>query len=309
MKITAVILNILLGLLFIFSGLTKILVIEPFEYKLVEAGFPWQASLLAARLIIGLEWTLGILLLTQSTLRKKTYIAVLVLLVVFSMQLAYAWLVKGDDSNCECFGELLPFSPLQGILKNLVLILLTALAARFYKPFRFRFARAGRILLALFLLTAFILPFVLNPMNYETSSHFYEKGERYKLGIDTLYHSESIAPPETDLRSGKHIVAFMSLSCPHCRVAAKKIRLMKEKNPALPFFAVLNGRPALEEAFFTDTRMSNIPWILYNERASFARMAGPALPAIYWLQNDTVVNESTHLDLNQQQIENWLAEP
>lgn len=308
MKITAIILNILLGLLFIFSGFTKILVIEPFEYKLVEAGFPWQASLLAARLIIGLEWALGLLLLTQNIFRKKTYFATLGLLLLFTLQLLYAWLIKGDTSNCECFGELLPFSPLQGILKNLVLMLLTALAAWFWKPFRFRFRKAGLILLVLALLSAFTLPFVLNPMNYETSSHFYEKGERYALGTDTLYHSESIAPPEVDLRRGKHIVAFMSLTCPHCRVAAKKIRLMKEQNPQLPFFVILNGRPALQETFFNDTRMTNVPYVLYNERASFARMAGPSLPAIYWLQNDTVVNESTHLDLNREQIEAWLQE-
>lgn len=308
MKITAIILNILLGLLFIFSGFTKILVIEPFEYKLVEAGFPWQASLLAARLIIGLEWALGLLLLTQNIFRKKTYFVTLGLLVLFTLQLLYAWLIKGDTSNCECFGELLPFSPLQGILKNLVLLLLTVLAAWFWKPFRFRFRKAGLILLVLALLTAFTLPFVLNPMNYETSSHFYEKGERYALGTDTLYHSESIAPPEVDLRRGKHIVAFMSLTCPHCRVAAKKIRLMKEQNPELPFFVVLNGRPALQETFFNDTRMTNVPYVLYNERASFARMAGPSLPAIYWLQNDTVLNSSTHLDLNREQIEAWLEE-
>jgi len=308
MKTAAIILNVLLGLVFIFSGISKILLIEPFEYKLVEAGIPWQASISAARLIIGLEWVLGILLITQSTFRKKTYYITLALLLGFTAQLLYAWLIKGDESNCECFGELLPFTPLQGILKNLVLILLTLLAVRFFRPFAFRFRKAGIIMLLLCVLTAFALPFVLNPMNYETSSHFYDKGERYKLGSDTLYHSESIAPPAVDITRGRHIVAFMSLSCPHCRVAAKKIKLMKDKNPKLPFFVVLNGRPALQDAFFEDTHMTNVPYVLYNERASFAKMAGPALPAIYWLQNDTVINESTHLDLNQQQIEAWLAE-
>lgn len=307
MKFLSIFLHILIGLLFIFSGYSKIILIEPFEYKLVEAGISWEFSLLLARLLIGLEWALGILLLFYWNFNKKVWMATLAILLIFSLQLLVQ-IAAGDTSNCGCFGELIPFTPAQALLKNLGLFILLGLAWYSFRPMQFKKQRLAKILSLIVAVVVLLLPFILNPMNYATSSRMYERNDRFKLGLDTLYNQTELPIPPIELRKGKHFVGFLSLGCSHCKVAATKIGIIQKQNPNLPIFIVYNGDPTHLDDFLTETKSESVPHYLLPNRKIFFSMAGGSVPTIYWVKNDSVYTQSTHLDLKKEQMEDWMEE-
>lgn len=305
MKILSITIHILLGLLFILSGFSKIILIEPFEYKLVELGISWEYSLFIARLIIGIEWALGSFLLFYWNFKKTIWYITFLILSIFTLQLSWS-VLQGDQSNCGCFGDLIPFTPLQGILKNIIMMGLLALAWYSFKPLNLKWKKIRiylSIVLGIILIT---LPFIVNPMNYSTSSTIYNREEVFKLGLDTLYNTPDLQAPTKELRTGKQFISYLSLSCSHCKVAGKKLALIYKQHPDFPLYIILGGHPDLQEDFIKETGIEQVPHYLLQSRKIFFQMAGGSVPTILWVKNDSVYSSSTHLDLNPVQMEEWL---
>lgn len=107
------------------------------------------------------------------------------------------------------------------------------------------------------------------------------------------------------MKTGKHIFVFLSSTCPHCKIAAAKLRIMKEKNPALPVYFVINGLDPDIEKFRDYTKTKAIPWTKLNGK-NFIYLAGTTLPRIYLVNGQTVELELNHYALDQAEIENWL---
>src|SRR5690554_1640604 len=109
-----VFLCILMGAVFIFSGYTKLYPIEPFEYTFVDIGMAgWQLAPFVARLLIGLEFLIGVLLVFNLHLRKIIYKTGIALLLFFSVYLVLLIFFTGNKGNCGCFGSHLEMTPLQ----------------------------------------------------------------------------------------------------------------------------------------------------------------------------------------------------
>ncbi len=71
-KVFFFILCSILGLVFLYSGYTKLDPIEPFEYTFVDLGIGgWKLAPFIARFMIGLEFLIGFLLLNQ--IEMKVY--------------------------------------------------------------------------------------------------------------------------------------------------------------------------------------------------------------------------------------------
>ena len=130
MKPVANILKALVGGLFVFSALCKFVAIEQFEiyvYSLRLLSFNLTA--IAARLVIVGEMVLGIALLANRYHRATTGLTMLMLLAFTCMLAVLA--LRGRTDSCHCFGELLPFNPMQSMLKNAVLLLLLLFVRQF----------------------------------------------------------------------------------------------------------------------------------------------------------------------------------
>lgn len=305
LRVSAAVFSVLLGLVFIFSAIVKLYPVEPFEYTFVEAGIgSWKQSVFIARIFIGLELASGVLLLGNFMFRKFTIPFVAALLMAFNIYLLLQWYKFGNNGNCGCFGEFLQLTPLEGIIKNIVLLLVCGFVYKFHKGFSFKYIRMVSFALVIFSL---IIPFVLNPVDLETSAQHYSGRLHYKLNLDLLYNDANNIPPKVELRQGKWIIVFMSLTCPHCRIAAKKLRIMKEKNPALPIHLVLNGDEEQLEGFFRDTRAQNLSWSRFNGAKNFIQLAGTELPAIIWTNNSMVENKTKYIFTHQADIEKWLS--
>src|SRR6476646_4699033 len=137
--------RLLVGILFIFSGLVKANDPLGLSYKMQEFFELWsselttghfflkggligffdflhQQSLSLSIFMITLEIIAGVALLLGW---KKNFILwlLLTLIVFFTFLTGYAYL-SGKFTNCGCFGDCLPITPLTSFLKDVILLIL-----------------------------------------------------------------------------------------------------------------------------------------------------------------------------------------
>ena len=119
--------RIIVSILFIVSAIAKLypsplMGISSFETKYLGAiGIEGGLAKVVCRLLIGFEFTLGILLLLPFYFKKITIPSTIALLSAFSIHLFFQF-IGGDASNCGCFGELIPMTPLEAFIKNILTI-------------------------------------------------------------------------------------------------------------------------------------------------------------------------------------------
>lgn len=306
-KILSILASIALGLIFLYSAYSKLFpVIEPFEFSFVETGMGnWYLAPIEARLLIGLEGFLGLLLLLNYRLKSFTLPLTALVLLFFTLYLIIQIAVSGNQGNCGCFGEHLRMTPLQAIVKNLLMLLIGFGLYLFHSGWSLS---RNRLFLSLLSAACLSSPFILNPVDYSYSSNNLQEKVNYPLELDLLYHPEDtskVEVPAVELRKGKQVLAFLSLSCPHCRIAAKKFRLIKRNNPAIPIYFVLNGSKEKYAEFLAETQANNIPSSFCLGK-TFVQLASAQLPRIYFLDNSVVVKKVDYLELNQYELEGWI---
>ncbi|WMJ75576.1 hypothetical protein RCC89_20785 [Cytophagaceae bacterium ABcell3] len=193
-------------------------------------------------------------------------------------------------------------TPLEGILKNILLIAAVFGLQKLKSGFTFRFRKAS---IALALLITLALPFILNPI-YSGAANFDREAKDYELPLDILYNSSTNTPPHKDLKNGKWLIAYISLTCPHCKIAAYKLHILQKNNPDLPIYMVLNGKDENIEPFFEKTKANNISYSMFSGGSEFLKMSGPALPAIFMVENGVVYKKTDYLDLSEKELLEWL---
>ena len=250
-----------------------------------------------ARVFIGLEFMIAALLLAHIFLKSFTYPATITLLVLLTLYLVVQIAQHGNTGNCGCFGEELEMTPLNAIWKNLAMIAATIALIYIYpvKPYRNQ-----EWIGAIIGMAAIVTPFVLDPININTTPTVINK----PINLDPLY--EKAPMPHIDLRQGKHIVAFMSLSCPHCKKAARKFAVLRDRDPSLPVYMVLAGNEKNKKAFFDESKSQAVPHLLFHNKEAFLQMAGDAVPAIFYMHNGVAEREANYFQLDPQYIKDWL---
>ncbi len=303
-KIIFIFLTVFIGVVFLYSGYAKLYPIEPFEYTFVDLGFiNWQVAPFVARLMIGAEFCIGILLILHLNL-KNIYRIAIGLLAIFCIYLVLLMVIVGNKGNCGCFGTKISMTPFQALIKNIVMIAMLLLLKKYHIGWELK----GKLkyLFILLFVFAFAMPFILNYVELDYSQAYLNKPENnFELELDSLYKDATVNIPPKSLSEGKHVIAFMSLTCPHCRIAAKKIRIMHEKNSELSFYFVLNGEEKNLIPFFEDTHTEAIPYCILNGR-NFVYLAGLEMPTIYLVNNSVVEHWVDYIDLDQSEIEKWV---
>jgi uncharacterized membrane protein YphA (DoxX/SURF4 family) len=234
MKTITLMLRIFLGLTFIVSAILKLFPIEAFDARIVETApfLGWTFSMIMARIIIAGELALGIFIVAGLWLRRVTYPITIALLGVFTCIIIYSLIRFGNEPNCGCFGELLPFSNVASLLKNLVFIAITLFLLRSYALTLLRSSKSpqsrslkywwiGVSVLAISIFTIFMLhkiPLFLDEIEL-------------KEPLDADYmNCESFQSQETDF-SQKHLVVYLSCTCPKCK---EMVRNMETLNRIYP---------------------------------------------------------------------------
>lgn len=306
-RIAGAVLLVALSLVFFFSGYSKIYsenAFDNFQWTLLDLGF--NSTMLAgiiARVMIGLEFILGLFLLGHIYLKKFTYKAVIALLAAFIVYLLIVIIRQGNSGNCGCFGDKLAMTPLNAIIKNVVMIAVTMVLQRIYpvKPYKHQeWICQGLALIGM------ATPFVVQPIATGGSNpSVWNK----PVNLELLYKYDQ--QPGVDLRKGKHIVAFMSLTCPHCKKAAYLLQIIHHDHPEYPIYLVLDGPEPYKKKFFDETHAGNLPYLYYRHSEDFLQMAGPSVPSILWINNGVAEYKSVYAyyQLDPQYMAEWLKKP
>jgi thiol-disulfide isomerase/thioredoxin/uncharacterized membrane protein YphA (DoxX/SURF4 family) len=272
------ILRIILSVLFLFSAYAKLypsayFAITTFEMKqLVPIGFSECAAPYFSRFIIGSEIALGIGFLQPHFLRKLVIPLSALLLIIFNIHLGYS-IYANMGGNCGCFGDLLPMTPAQAFIKNVlilgILFWLWKLISDHDKNINQNFFVALSIALASILFMFALVPIV--PCKAGSLSD--DGGQRENIVlidddeinedpnpnqslddkrdssnfIDNKTHEspkvESYEPPKVksgfakyapNIDEGKKLLLFFAPGCEHCQEAAKKLVAMSRKDRNFP---------------------------------------------------------------------------
>lgn len=340
-------LKILLGAVFVFSAVSKFVTIDSFEIYVYSFGlFPLVICFYLSRILIGAELLLGVALISHRNHRFTT-ITSLLFLLFFVGFLVYAQLI-GRTDNCHCFGDLLPFNPVQSILKNAVMILVLLFV---YKYSAQDWHPRWWLLLIIYLLLATLFAiyslYLLHELNLLSlvmiivalaiavlvSFPFYSRwwimaplilapfvttfiltppdSWFFKEG-DVRYDKELfISSFAADYSQGPHLVAFFSPSCGFCRLAAEKVSTIVSRND------IDTGRvdyvfPDGYEQQRYDDFYQKAHSCKYNERRIdrdlFVNVTRAAFPVILLVKDGEVVASYDYRAINEQQITSYLSE-
>jgi len=128
MRVITIVSRLLVGLLFIFSGLIKANDPLGFSYKLVEyfevfdTHFLIPIALPLAMFICAFEVILGFALLIGA--RIKLTLWLLLLMIVFFTFLTFYSAYYQKVLSCGCFGDAIPLTPWQSFTKDVILLVL-----------------------------------------------------------------------------------------------------------------------------------------------------------------------------------------
>jgi len=288
-RIIGVVLLLALSATFFFSAYSKIHsenAFDNFQWTFLDLGI--SSMLVAgiiARVMIGFEFMLGLFLLAHLFLKQFTYKAVIATLAVFIIYLVFVLLKQGNAGDCGCFGDQLAMTPLQAIIKNVAMIAVTVLLLFIYDVRPYKYQEYAVMVVCL---VSFSAPFLLNNIFIGTHPVSYKQ----PIDLNLLYKYNPA--PNKDLRKGKHIIAFMSLTCPHCKKAAYLLHVIHREHPEIPVYMVLDGSDKYRESFFKETHAEDVPHLLYPHTDDFALMAGPSVPSIYWINNGVIEFKSKY---------------
>lgn len=269
-------LRIAIVFLFLISAVAKMypspyFAISTFEVKqLYPMGFSEDWAAYFSRTLIGIEFALGLLLLQKNFLRTFVIPATIFLLAVFVAHLSYETIKYGGNSgNCGCFGSLLPMTPIEAIIKNVVSIgvlayLLILLPKTVERHDNFW-------ILTSVTLAAILMVFMLAPI--QPKSEFNEQSDfvidtiaeqqaAKEITIDTVKTTSPVKDTVTikkdvktevakvedapkkiksgyaqyfpTIDNGRKIVALFVPGCEHCKDAAKELTEMKKKDKNFP---------------------------------------------------------------------------
>jgi hypothetical protein len=290
-SIIGFIILLLLSGVFIFSAVAKFNSIEPFEWTFMDMGLPNGIAFFLARFFIGFEFLLAFFMLGHIYLKKLTYPLTNLFLIAMTLYLVILLVTKGNKVDCGCFGDALPMSPAVSIGKNVIMIGIILLLTKIYPIQPYKFQIPISVLGGLAMLA---LPFIFVPYSQNPSP----------IQIDALYQNPKNAP-SVDLRKGKHLVAFMSLGCPHCRHAASIFNDVYTADSTAPIFMILSGQPEDTIDFFKETASQKVPHYLFTNHDEFMKMAGKYVPQIFWVNNGIKERKLTYMQLNNDLLNTW----
>lgn len=285
------ILRLIISALFIVSAVAKLypspyFAISTFEVKqLYPLGFSEGFAPYFSRILIGIEFALGIAILLKDYLKKITIPATILLLAVFTIHLSYTTFVSGNAGNCGCFGELIPMTPVEAIIKNIIAIglliwLFKILPADGKSNFWLLKSVGLGCVLALFMLApirpvAEIVEEPISPKNsiieIKPSTDYIYTTEEIKIGNDSIKLKDGKEIPtekKTEdapkkVKSGyekyfpgidtdKKILCYFVPGCDHCMDTAKELNEMRKKDKNFPpvYVIFMNEEPEKIPTFF-----------------------------------------------------------
>ncbi|MGB0390039.1 MAG: MauE/DoxX family redox-associated membrane protein [Salibacteraceae bacterium] len=296
MNVLIYILRVLISLIFIASGITKLYPIEPFELTLVDVGLSgWLFAPFFARILIAVEVFLGLAILFNTKYIKTVIKATLGLTGFFTFYLLLLWAFRGNDMNCGCFGQFLLLTPVESIIKNLFLLVIIYAILNNQEPY----TRKLKWVYPTVLVVSFVLPFVLNMISikqikedtavypYPFQAEFVEDQQLKDLGI--IWDEN------------EYLLAFFSSKCPHCKTAAQKLAIEERKFEFPKVKVFIKGTPESIDVFFKESNAA-FPYVIV-ESEDIIKFTKGSFPTFYLIKNGKV-HKKWIGDFSNEELEN-----
>ena len=276
------ILRLIISALFILSAVAKLypspyFAISTFEVnQLYPLGFSENVAPYFSRILIRIEFALGIAILLKDYLKKITIPATILLLAVFTIHLTYTTFISGNSGNCGCFGELIPMTPVEAIIKNIIAIgLLVWLFKLLPTDGKSNFWLLKSVGLGCILALFMVAPMKSSTTTIDNSNFSEEQNigtivdttlstvlptiEKAIDSVNKIKEEIKIDEP-TAKKSGyanffpnidkdKKILCFFAPGCDHCQETAKQLTEMKQKDKSFPEVSII----------FMDEEVDKIP--------------------------------------------------
>ena len=265
-------LQIIIGIVFLVSAYSKFIAPGIVEIILVDHGIVQTRELAAilVRVLIGFEFGIGILFLQPFSIKKIAVPLAMFFLIGFTIYLIYTGYILNDSQNCGCFGEMIKMSPLESIIKNVVLMLMLVILFKLKEGKPKNHFLALEIIVAAMMVVLIILP-VKDPSKFVFSKY-----------------TEFVGAGRVDLANGDKIVAVFNLECDHCQETAKEIAELARQKVNFPQVYVLFFKEAenTPQKFFEVTN-SQFPYAMISAQ-EFFDLIGQSPPRLYLLHNGNI---------------------
>ena len=249
MKNITLIARILISALFLLSAVAKLYptplygITKVFEEgQLIPMGFSSDFAPILSRLLIGFEFFIAFAILQSHYIKKLILPSTILLITIFSIDLSID-VFGGVDENCGCFGQLIPMTPAEALIKNIFTLLILFFIYRNVSDRE----KSNFLLLFNGYLIISVLMFALLPIATNSSSK--------QVSSFSSYVEEDF-----DINTGKKVLCFFDAGCDHCMDAAKSLA---EFSSQLQSFADVH-------IIFSDTEEEKIPEFLQYTGGDFS---------------------------------------
>jgi len=295
-------LRLVVSALFLLGGISKLLNIELTELVVAETKmFSWSLVAITAKVLASAEIILGILVLFNPFARNLVHKISLAVLTLFSLYLVWQMVFRSETEDCGCFPGLMTMTPTMALLRNILVLGLVFFLVKKDERGIFNYSVPLKIWIPVILIM-FALPFVL----FTSSGTIHEKADYLgkKIPFEIMENHPRVLERKTkvDLTQGKYVVAFVSLTCPNCKLATKRLRILKDMYPSLPVVLIINGDKEDFKSFYKYTGAQNFDYIHFNGGEDYARLSGFYLPNIVITENAVVKAKLDYNDLNETEL-------
>ncbi|MBI9033248.1 MAG: DoxX family protein [Bacteroidales bacterium] len=279
-------LRIIAGGVFIYSAVAKLISADAFElFVFGHKLFNWDIATILARLVIGFEFVLGLLLVFKFYVKKTSLVSILTL-ISFSVYLLYLHFFGSNTENCFCFGQEFQLPPLESVGKNIVLLILLVFVYRGAADLEFRFKKWSAIALVII---AFAVPVIVSPPDVIfLGKYAYDSyNDDGKLDVDLIKNSLE-AERTLELGEGKEIICFFSTKCQFCKMASQRLSVINQRHEnGIRISYVFFGEDETMEQFWEESKSDRYPWGFVPPNVFFD-LSGKSLPAIFLLEDGVI---------------------
>lgn len=325
--------RIVVSILFLLSAVSKMFPIWMFEKQLIDLGFAdWCSSPYFVRLIIALELAIGVAILQKHWLKRFVIPVTVLLLVAFCVHLGVEIAAHGSSGNCGCFGQLIPMTPVEALIKNILTIgimvyiyknvvehergknnfLVPASIYAFSAWFMFMafpFAPCGKTTVEDQPLTEtsidsttttpdemLVVTDTSSTSNEPTTAPVENPGPaqtKSKFASYTNFNGKAV-----NLDKGKKIVCLFAPGCDHCQATAKEIALMQKQGGFPEVFILFMDEEVERIPEFFETSKLKAQYKVLDIPSFWTAMGDGNTPSVFYLWNGNVLYSSEGTESN-----------
>ena len=312
-KLIKDILRIGIGGVFVIAAILKLMSIDEFEIYIYSFNvLNFLLTSFVSRIIIAGEFILGLFLILRINY-KFTWNATMTVLILFTLFLIYTAIFR-NDTNCHCFGQLVELSPVESIIKNVIVMILLSIdkwtnikvQISNLKVQRSKFnVQSSKLKVQSSLLIAtstLLIVFVVSPPDVIYNKIYSEEKEisSYVLqeSFDDIvkinFENDTIVLDSTavlETRERNLMIAIVSSGCKYCHLGVKKLSMiMKRKGTDTGNVNIfIWGSDDGILNFIKETDTEDLSYWKINPRQAIEITYG-RFPVFIWLEDGEIVD-------------------